>query len=176
MAKSLTAEQAKVVEALRSLRKAIASTSAPFPDGIAYIRDTREFPQVAAVKAAAAAVRAVWPNPDQGTLEDSPPLIAPRRVLQDIGRFLRDDVGQLDRLPASLSILRKLDALIEDVGGKTPPAQSDGPWSKADGPQQWAKKFGFSTDTLMRRFKDGTIRHKELSSKSYRIHVDDVPK
>ena len=53
---------------------------------------------------------------------------------------------------------------------------ADGPWSKADGPQQWAKKFGFSTDTLMRRFEDGTIRHKKLSSKSYRIHVDDVPK
>lgn len=50
------------------------------------------------------------------------------------------------------------------------------PWSKADGPKQWAKKLGFSVDTLMRRFKENKIRHLKLSSKSYRIHVDDLPK
>ena len=56
---------------------------------------------------------------------------------------------------------------------RSQPSQS-GLWSKQDGPTQWAKKFGFSVDTLMRRFEDGTIRHKKLSTKSYQIHVDDL--
>jgi len=52
---------------------------------------------------------------------------------------------------------------------------SDGPWSKPDSPKRWAKLFNLSWDTLKRRFDDGTIRHKKLSSKSYQIHVDDLP-
>lgn len=57
-------------------------------------------------------------------------------------------------------------------------ARDDAPpeWSKPDGPKQWARVFGFSVDTLMRRFRDGMIRHKKFSSKSYSIHVDDLPK
>ena len=55
-------------------------------------------------------------------------------------------------------------------------AEEEQKWSKPDGPAQWAKEFGFSVDTLMRRFKEGAIRHKKLSSKSYCIHVDDLPK
>jgi hypothetical protein len=49
-------------------------------------------------------------------------------------------------------------------------------WSNQDSPKQWAKRFGFSVDTLNRRFKDGTIRFKKLSPKSYCINVDDLPK
>jgi hypothetical protein len=91
--------------------------------------------------------------------------------------YLWNDVAGITALPAPAAWRRKLDEFIESLGGQTTTAaQSDGPWSKADGPQQWAKKFGFSPDTLRRRFEDGTIRHKRLSSKSYRIHVDDVPK
>jgi hypothetical protein len=52
----------------------------------------------------------------------------------------------------------------------------DGSWSKPDGPAQWAKAFGISWDTLKRRIKDGKIRCKKLSTKSYSIHVDDLPK
>lgn len=48
-------------------------------------------------------------------------------------------------------------------------------WTIADGPTQWAKLFGISPSTLKRRFKDGKIRHKELSAKSYQIAVDDLP-
>jgi hypothetical protein len=66
--------------------------------------------------------------------------------------------------------------LSDIVAGQpaTPPAGTI--WSEADTPSRWAKKFGFSTDTLMRRFKDGSIRHKKLSTKSYQIHVDDLPR
>ena len=64
----------------------------------------------------------------------------------------------------------------EPVAATAPQQPDDGPWSEADGPKQWARKFGFSVDTLIRRFKDGTIRHKKFSSKSYAIHEADLPK
>ena len=62
------------------------------------------------------------------------------------------------------------------LGAAQPGGGEDNRWSKPNGPTQWAKKFGFSVDTLQRRFEDGSIRHKRLSSKSYSIHMDDLPK
>lgn len=56
-----------------------------------------------------------------------------------------------------------------------PPPPSDGPWSPPDSPAGWAKRFKLSWDTLKRRFEDGSIRYKKLTSKSYRIHRDDMP-
>jgi len=47
--------------------------------------------------------------------------IAPRRQLLEIERFILEDVGQLDRLPAPPSYQRKLRQFIEDLGGKAPP-------------------------------------------------------
>ena len=47
--------------------------------------------------------------------------IAPRRQLLEIERFILEDVGQLDRLPAAPSFPRKLRQFIEDLGGKAPP-------------------------------------------------------
>ena len=55
--------------------------------------------------------------------------------------------------------------------GKTP----DSLWSKPDSPSQWARKFGVSVSTIMRRFKDQKIRNKKLSTKSYAIHINDLP-
>jgi hypothetical protein len=51
-----------------------------------------------------------------------------------------------------------------------------GKWSEPDLPGQWARRFRISPDTLTRRVKDGKIRVKKLSSKSWCIHVDDLPK
>lgn len=51
-----------------------------------------------------------------------------------------------------------------------------GKWSEPDLPGQWARRFRISLDTLTRWVKDGKIRVKKLSSKSWRIHVDDLPK
>jgi hypothetical protein len=82
-----------------------------------------------------------------------------------------------DSLPAGAwEAAQKGYATLARLSAKLESKPDDGPWSKPDGPTQWAKKFGFSSDTLMRRFKAGTIRHKKLSSKSYCIHVDDLPK
>lgn len=48
-------------------------------------------------------------------------------------------------------------------------------WSAPDSPASWARRFGISWDTLKQRILDKSIRAKKLSSKSYRIHVDDLP-
>lgn len=48
-------------------------------------------------------------------------------------------------------------------------------WSKADTPTRWAKVFGFSARTLKRRMKDGSIRVKVLSRRSYQIDVRHLP-
>lgn len=53
---------------------------------------------------------------------------------------------------------------------------ADGPWSEPDSPKQWAKRFNMSWDTLKRRIDEGKIRVKKLTSKSYQIHVDDLPR
>ncbi len=57
----------------------------------------------------------------------------------------------------------------------TSESPADPEWTTPDSPQRWAKVFGFSVDTLKRRFKDKKIRYKKLSSKSYQIAVDDLP-
>ncbi len=48
-------------------------------------------------------------------------------------------------------------------------------WTSADGPTQWARIFGVSASTFMRRIKEKKIRHKQLSTKSYQIAIDDLP-
>jgi hypothetical protein len=49
-------------------------------------------------------------------------------------------------------------------------------WSYAESPEYWAEKFGFSTDTFLRRCKEGKIKAKQLSTKSYQIAISDLPK
>jgi hypothetical protein len=65
---------------------------------------------------------------------------------------------------------------ITGTAKSLPTLADDGPWSEPDTPSRWAKRFGVSWDTLKRRFAEGAIRHKKLSSKSYQIHVNDLPK
>jgi hypothetical protein len=56
------------------------------------------------------------------------------------------------------------------------PKEDSGCWSKPDSPKVWAKVFGVSADSLARLFDSQEIRNKRFSSKSYRVHVDDLPK
>jgi hypothetical protein len=48
-------------------------------------------------------------------------------------------------------------------------------WTGTDSPARWAKKFGVSRATFVRHCKEGKIRNKRLSTKSYQIAVDDLP-
>jgi hypothetical protein len=79
----------------------------------------------------------------------------------------RDDLAALFSEPIDGQFLR--------AGIETETNSSDGPWSEPTTPSQWAKVFGLSWDALRRRFNDGSIRNKKLSTKSYRVHVDDLP-
>ena len=48
-------------------------------------------------------------------------------------------------------------------------------WSGPKSPSQWAKVFDCSWKTIKRRMDSGILRFKCESTKSYRIHVDDIP-
>lgn len=85
-----------------------------------------------------------------------------------IGDVLTPDFESTDIERESANALAKLETAGRNHGGIE--------WSAPDYPSQWAKRFGFSVDTLMRRFDKGVIRCKKLSTKSYCIHVDDLPK
>ncbi len=52
---------------------------------------------------------------------------------------------------------------------------SDSVWSEPRSPGEWAKAFNVHRDTFLARVKDGKIRAKKLTSKSYRVHKDDLP-
>jgi hypothetical protein len=74
---------------------------------------------------------------------------------------------------ASAALLAEVVTALE---GFLPSPLPDGiEWTPPDSPQRWAKLFDFSDTTLKRRFKDGRIRHKKLSSKRYQIAVEDLP-
>jgi len=74
-----------------------------------------------------------------------------------------------------LDMVERINKEVEAGMKREFPDIPDGPWSPPDSPASWAKRFGVSWDTLKRRFADGTIRHKKLTAKSYRIHLDDMP-
>ena len=48
-------------------------------------------------------------------------------------------------------------------------------WSMPNSPTQWAKVFGWSYSTMLRRLEDQKIRNKKLSKRSYQIALDDLP-
>lgn len=48
-------------------------------------------------------------------------------------------------------------------------------WSPILSPKQIEVAFGYSWRTVQRWMNDGRIRHEELSSKAYKIAVDDIP-
>ncbi len=64
-----------------------------------------------------------------------------------------------------------------------PPLTSDGnkppeelQLSEPDSPKRWAKIFGGITPrTFVRRCKEGRIRHKKLSDRSYQVDIRDIP-
>lgn len=45
----------------------------------------------------------------------------------------------------------------------------------ADSPSRWARLYGIGVKAFLSRCKEGKIRHKRLSSKSYQVAIDDLP-
>ena len=121
-----------------------------------------------------AITRELWP----GTMEPFDKVVSPK--------------GFGDRTFLSIDLAPMLETLreriLQELDSKSNPPRprantepsvrtDSGPngWSKADSPKRWATCFGFSLRTLQRRIKDGVVRCKKLSSKSYQIAVDDIP-
>ena len=76
-------------------------------------------------------------------------------------------------------LLERIQTAVEIISRPEPaPAQPEdiGPLSEPDTPTRWAKRFGVSVDTIKRRFKDGTIRNKKLSDRSYQVDLRDIPR
>lgn len=126
-----TPQSARLVEALKTLRVILAKgPEANFPRGIcsmqrALEKDTAEgvewieeelLSRAEEAKTAAGAVERIilGGSQDDGFLDFT---IAPRRTLQDLQKFLLEQVGQVDRLPEP-SILPLLDQWIERMGGQ----------------------------------------------------------
>ncbi len=105
---------AGLLAALKSLRRALAADSPPFPGVVNDPRQTN-FPQVAAVDLARRIVHNLLWRTEKGScvLNDR---LASEMELDEINRFVLN-VGNVDRLPAPPFMLRKLDGLIEDLGG-----------------------------------------------------------
>ena len=86
--------------------------------------------------------------------------------------------GQLDAMnKAAEQVKTILTAILADNAENftASDATNDGPWSMPDGPAQWAKRFRVHVSTIKRRFDKQTIRNKKISTKSYLVHVDDLP-
>lgn len=81
--------------------------------------------------------------------------------------------GLAERFRATIQVAE--DVLSRLCAMKTSGSEADGPWSKPRGLTQWSKRFGCNVDTLKKYFREGKIRYRQLSTKSYRIHDDDVP-
>jgi hypothetical protein len=132
-----TTARARIIEALAILRKALASRGgqlpwpinrtpsfprdfdwATVPEGYQWPGiDWSKHPEALAVKDACRTVHEALQNGKPVLLDET---IAPRALLVEIARFVSQDVGEdLESLPAPPSMLRKLDELIEDLGGKS---------------------------------------------------------
>ena len=56
---------------------------------------------------------------------------------------------------------------LDEIGGSK--------YSKPRSPSEWATVFGLTWKTVKKNIDKGDIRVIEINSKSYRIHVDDIP-
>jgi hypothetical protein len=99
--------------------------------------------------------------------KDSPPISDGLRLVAELSVY---------SLMFSKAILGWADEIdLVERASKAVRSTDDGPWSDPDTPASWAKRFDIGWDTLKKRFESQTIRNKKLSSKSYRVHLDDVP-
>jgi hypothetical protein len=138
MQDTTTTARARLVEALATLRKALASRGGQLPRPINHMprfpldfdwatvpedfqwpgTNWSKHPEAVAVENARGAVLEALQN-GKGVLFDES--LAPRALLSEIHQFAIGDVGDdLDSLPARPSILRKMDTMIEDLGGPKP--------------------------------------------------------
>ena len=77
-------------------------------------------------------------------------------------------------LPIELAGWDMIEAEVEHQHNRVD-TERYGPWSKPRSPKEWQSIFGLSWDTLKPRFDEQVIRNKKLSSKSYKVLLEDLP-
>ncbi|QDT24795.1 hypothetical protein Enr10x_00870 [Gimesia panareensis] len=87
------------------------------------------------------------------------PSLSEEASLRAISKNVRQRINMIPRIIAS----------IEEQN-----TRSASEYSKPKSPAEWSKHFDCSWDTLKKRFDCGKIRVIKLSTKSYRIHKDDL--
>lgn len=103
---------------------------------------------------------------------DSREVLTIAQAAEAVNRDGADTIAeQWPELKVSLQVL---EARLRAAGAKTP-RYDHAVLTEPRAPRQWAKLFNMTWDTLKLRFEDGSIRNVRLSSKSYRVHVDDMP-
>lgn len=105
--------------------------------------------------------------------------LVPRFTMRKSGRIDEPIINEVIEGKVNIAAVRNLAGEVgKAIAGLRAAAgkgEQDGPWSRPKSPKDWAKVFGFSRDTFIRRCEDGTIRHKKLSDRRYLVHLDDVP-
>ena len=96
-------------------------------------------------------------------------LHALRSALARLGDLMRKGAPPVAARAGIAETLRKAATAI---GGE---AQKSDDWSEARSPSEWAKALAMSLPTLKRRVKDGKIRVQKITTKSWRVHKDDLP-
>jgi hypothetical protein len=110
---------------------------------------------------------------EQWGLWQSPPFI--RHVIDMTEARRRELVAELSRSGSIPDAGHSPSTTAAEQRVNTGGANLQPEMTTADSPSRWAKMFGISLSTLKRRFADGSIRHKKLSTKSYQIAIDDLP-
>jgi hypothetical protein len=87
--------------------------------------------------------------------------------------WMTDEQPETSFRKALAKAVRWLESKASGTAGNS--SATAGCCSKPDGPKQWGRVFGFSADTFIRRCKAGKIRHIKHTSKSYSVHIDDLP-
>jgi hypothetical protein len=82
-------------------------------------------------------------------------------------------VSRVPDRDALRQVLREMDLALLKL--QQSPSDNPGPWSEPDSPTRWARLFKISAVTFVRHAANGKIRTKQLSDRSYCVHVDDIP-
>lgn len=88
-------------------------------------------------------------------------LIRTGKIQGDFGELTAPVVVALLGMETQYKLNRSADSLAD--------------YSAPKAPSEWVKLFPWGWDTLRKRIKEGSIRAIKLSTKSYRIHKDDLP-
>ena len=99
--------------------------------------------------------------------------------LTDDGVDYRENVGFEDSLKRlttdAVEPILRCDG-VSAAKAAPPERETDVSWSAADTPTRWAKVFRISAKSFKRRVKEGKIRAKPLSDRSYQVDTRDIPK